>query len=265
MPPGEPSTASGAAVSWCSNRSQIYSMTSSARAANTHTHKPADQCLAGTCKDHHSTHGTLSRRGREPCVGEDKVLLEAERLVAGVAVRQIGVGVGRLVRPEGLILPLAVANIVGILGAPAGALLHYVVSDDVGLDEAAVRILHRIALRIELRSILHVYDHRSVRQRLAALGGLDRRLAGIELAVLLVVGAVERGKEHALRVVLREGDLFAGGLDLGLDRNRGGKRGRARDERDGVAPEQCHLLSSLAVVDFAWLGEVLEPPRRRAV
>src|SRR3990170_5361981 len=75
--------------------------------------------------------------------GEDEVLL-VERLVAGEAGFEVGLVVDGLVRLERLILPLAVAYIVGVLGAPAVALLHHHVADDWALDEAAVGVLLRL-------------------------------------------------------------------------------------------------------------------------
>src|SRR5215510_10915589 len=47
--------------------------------------------------------------------GEHEVLL-VERLVAGEAGLEVGLVVDGLVRPEGLVLPLAVADVVAILG-----------------------------------------------------------------------------------------------------------------------------------------------------
>src|SRR6266508_3174016 len=65
-------------------------------------------------------------------VGIDEILL-VERLVAVEAGGEIGGGVGRLVRLEGLVFPFAVADVVRILGAPAGPLLHHGIGDEIAL------------------------------------------------------------------------------------------------------------------------------------
>jgi hypothetical protein len=74
------------------------------------------------------------------------------RLVAGEAGRQIGLVVDLLVRAKRLILPFAVPNVILVLGAPAVALFHHRVGDEVALLETAVGILERLAGRIELRA-----------------------------------------------------------------------------------------------------------------
>src|SRR5262249_14834885 len=67
---------------------------------------------------------------------------------------------------------------------------------------------------------------------------------GVELAELLVVGAIDRGEEHARGVVLRKGDLVAAGVH-GTD---GGERGdRAGDGRNGDEGADCHGVSPLAL------------------
>src|SRR6185436_3306948 len=82
----------------------------------------------------------LFRGGLELVVEEDEILL-VERLVAVEAGREIGRGVGALVRLEGLVLPFAVADVVRVLGAPARALFHHRIADEIALDEAAVGVL----------------------------------------------------------------------------------------------------------------------------
>ena len=68
-----------------------------------------------------------------------------------------------------------------------------------------------IALGIELGSVLDQGDDGAAWQRLKGFR------AGVELAELLVVGAIDGGKQHARGVVLWEGDLVAAGA-------RGGRR-----------------------------------------
>ena len=51
----------------------------------------------------------------------------------------------------------------------------------------------------------------AARQRLALFGGVEGFCAGVELAELLVVGAIDGGKQNARGVVFREGDLVAVG------------------------------------------------------
>src|SRR5215813_10075476 len=85
-------------------------------------------------------------RRRLHLIVEVNVILLVQRLVAVEAGAEIGAGVHALVRLEGLVLPLAVAYVVGVLGAPARALFHHRVADEVALDEPAVGVLFRIAL-----------------------------------------------------------------------------------------------------------------------
>jgi hypothetical protein len=85
-------------------------------------------------------------------------------------------------------------------------------------------------------------DHGAARQRLALLGGLERRGAGVELAELLVVGAVDRGEQHVRLVVLWKGDLVAAGAHGSGDdeRCRGGEgNGNVAADCHGVSPFYC--------------------------
>src|SRR5262245_5565500 len=113
--------------------------------------------------------GSFLFRRRFHLVVEENVILLVERLVAVEARAKVGRRVHRLVGLEGLILPLAVAHIVRILTAPARALLHHRVADEIALDEAAVGGLLRVALGIELGGVLAHGDHGAARQRLALL------------------------------------------------------------------------------------------------
>src|SRR5262249_17763913 len=91
---------------------------------------------------------TVRRRSlpRHLAVAEQEVARLRQRLVALEAGGELGVRIRLLRRREGLIFPLAVADIVRIFGAPALALLHHGVADDVGLDEAAVGVLLGVAV-----------------------------------------------------------------------------------------------------------------------
>ena len=179
---------------------------------------------------------------------QDAYALESQRRTAAAqqaeAGAEIGAGVHGLVRLEDLVLPLAVAHVVGVLGAPARAFFHHRVADEVALDEAAVGVLFRVALGVELGGVLQHGDHGAVRQRLALLGGVERRGAGVELAELLVVGAIDGGEEHAGGVALRKGDLVAAGAH-GTD--GGERRDRASDGRNGDEGADCHGVSPLAL------------------
>src|ERR1700720_3469206 len=94
--------------------------------------------------------GRLLFRRRLHLVVEVNEILLVERLVAVEAGAEIGPGVHALVGLEGLVLPLAVAHAVGVFGAPARALFHHRVADEVAFGEAAVGVLLRIALSVEL-------------------------------------------------------------------------------------------------------------------
>src|SRR5215510_1179234 len=168
----------------------------------------------------------------QPIVGLHEVLL-VEWLVAGEASQQIGLGVGHLVGAEGLIFPLAVTLAVRIFGTPAGPLLHHGVADNVGLDEAAVGILLRVALGVELGGELHEREHGAVRQRLPLLGGIDRGATGVELAILFDVGPIEIRIQNALAIGFRKGDLVAAGADRARDRKH--CRGSSQSRYDNMS------------------------------
>src|SRR5262249_47297803 len=102
----------------------------------------------------------------------------------------------------------------------------------------------RIALGVELGGVLQHGDHGAVRQRRALLGGVERRRAGVELAELLVVGAVDRGEEHARGVAVRKGDLVAAGAH-GTD--GGGRGDRGGHGRNGGEGSDWYGVSPLAV------------------
>ena len=110
------------------------------------------------------------------------------------------------------------------------------------LMKRPLAVLLRIALGVELGGVLQHGNHGAARQRLALLGGVERRRAGIELAELLVIGAIDRGEEHARGVVLREGDLVAAGTHGNDD---GQRRDRAGDGRNGDEGADCHGVSPL--------------------
>src|SRR5262245_13466142 len=180
-----------------------------------------DHARAGRGLDHGAFRRALQARQR------DHEILAGVRLVAGEAGRQIGLLVDLLVRAERLVLPFAVANVVLVLGAPAVALLHDRVGDEIALLEAAVGTLDRLAGRVELRLVLHQHQHRTARDRLALAHGFDRSRRRVELAILLVVVAVDRGVKRAFLETLRERDLVAAGKRRIAD-----QRPRRRSERD---------------------------------
>src|SRR5215470_7836576 len=98
--------------------------------------------------------GGLSRRHLHLVIGIDEIVAGLG-LVAVEAAVQICVRVGRLVGAEGLVLPFAIALRLGVFAAPPGLLLHHRITlDRVRLHEAAVRVLRRIALGIELGGVL---------------------------------------------------------------------------------------------------------------
>src|SRR5262245_58229360 len=171
-------------------------------------------------------------RRLQPIVGLHEVLL-VEWLVAGEASPEIGLAVGCLVGTEGLIFPLAVTLAVRIFGTPAGPLLHHGVADDVGLDEAAVGILLRVALGVELGGVLHEREHGAVRQRLPLLGGIDRGATGVELAILFDVGPIEIRIQNALGIGFRKSHLVATGANRTRDRKH--CRGSSQSRYDNMS------------------------------
>src|SRR5262249_19947489 len=66
-------------------------------------------------------------------------------LVALEAARVVRVRVEPAVAAERRILPLAIADVARILGAPALALLHHPEADAIALQESPTRLLHPIS------------------------------------------------------------------------------------------------------------------------
>src|SRR5256885_1655957 len=144
---------------------------------------------------------------REPRQRDHEVLFRVRlvALEAGLVVRLV---VELLIRPERGIFPLAVADVVGILRPPARALFHDRDADDIALDEPPGRVLHGAAGGIDLGLVLHEREDRPARDRLALAGRLHALRRAVELAVLLVVIAVDGGVEPVVLVVRREPDLL---------------------------------------------------------
>ena len=123
-------------------------------------------------------------------------------------------------------------------------------AEDLGVDspEELNRVVGATGLRVELGLPLHHRDHRSARQRLALLGGIERGLGGIELTELLVVGAVHGREQHAFVESFRKHDVK--GLchrDHGLDgAGRGRLRHRPVDERAraGCRADGCTVAAA---------------------
>src|SRR5262245_45564132 len=83
----------------------------------------------------------------EPGKGDHIVLLGV-RLVALKARLVVRLVIELQIGGERRVLPLAVPDVVRILGAPPRALLHDRDADEVPLDEAPVSVLHRITAGI---------------------------------------------------------------------------------------------------------------------
>ena len=153
-----------------------------------------------------SCSATAAARLLHLVVAEEVVDLGAERLVAVEAGLQLGAGVDRLVGAERLVLPLAVADRSPDIRRPSRcASPSRCRPSSLSLMKRPLASFSGLPLRVELGGELHQRDHSAARHRLALLGGVDRfGRRDIELAVLLVVGAVDGRVEHALRIVLRE-------------------------------------------------------------
>jgi len=169
-------------------------------------------------------HGLRTGEGVRQLGERDHEVLLGVRQVAGEAGLVVGValGIGQALGGEHGVLPFAVARPAGgIVGAPAGALLHHRVAGDLVFDEAAIGSLERDPLFVLVNAPLHQRNHRAAGDRLAFAHRVDDRGLGVELAVLLAVRAVERLVELALQVV-------GGKLDfLGpRDRRRGDQQHR---------------------------------------
>src|SRR4029077_19655791 len=179
--------------------------------------------------------GEPGQRDHEVLLGVGLVALEA-RLVIRLVVEL-------LIWRERRVLPVAVPYILRVLRAPARPLLHHGDPDEVAFDESAVGVLGRVAGTVDLRLVLDQGQHRAARNRLPLTGRLDGVRGAVELAILLVVVAVDRGVEHVILVVRRERDL----LGAGAARNHGQGDDRCdHGQDDGYFA--LHRISSRGVV-----------------
>src|SRR5215831_11847550 len=196
-----------------------------------------------------SQHNLLAR-DLELVIGEDEVLLVL-RLVAVETRFEIRSRVYGLVGIEDLIFPFAVARGVGIVASPARTLRHHPVAANVCRpDEAAVGVLDRIALCVELRSESNRGDDRVAGQGHALLGGLDCFSTGVVGSDLLALRTIDGHVDDAARIILRKDHLVGAGPDLD-------RRGEPCDYRnDGGNAEisaKCHGLLPI------WsAGEILQ-------
>src|SRR5437667_527324 len=197
-----------------------------------------DRQLGGTedeSRDAHVVGARLHRDGAprrltgEPGQRAHEVLLLV-RLVALEAPWVVGLVVELAVRGESRVLPLTVAEVYRVLGPPPRPLLHDRDADDVALEEAAVGVLERGAGRVHLCLVLDERQDGAARHRLAFPHRLDGFGGAVELAVLLVVVAVDRRVEDVVLVVRREGDLLGPGA-AGQRRQDDGEREHQDDER----------------------------------
>ena len=129
-------------------------------------------------RDHHAglRYRFGSRRGALELGQRNHEILFLMRLVALETGGDIGFLVWLLVGGEHLVFPFAVAQIVLVLGAPAGALFHDGVGNQVALLELAIRPFDRSALVVDLGLVLHQRQYRSAGNRLSGLDGIDGRL-----------------------------------------------------------------------------------------
>src|SRR4029453_11341932 len=172
----------------------------------------------------------------------DHVVLRVVGLVTLEARLVVGLVVELAVRAEDRVLPLAVADVVGILGAPAGALFHDRVGDEIALHEAPLGVLDRVALGVDLRLVLHQGENGAAGQGLAFLGRLARGRARVQLPVLLDVVPVGDGVEDIVLEPGWERDLFRARAAAGGHDREGGYDEGYDDERQGPC---AHPISSV--------------------
>src|SRR5262245_55582028 len=167
--------------------------------------------------------GATRRLAAEPGK-RDHVVLLSVRLVALEARLVVRLVVELLIRGERRVFPLAVPDVVRVLGAPPRALLHDRDADEVALDEAPVGILHRVPRGIHLGLVLNQCEYRAARDGLALANRLQGLGGAVQLTVLLVVVAIDRGIEHVILVIRRKRDPLGPGSYV--------HRGQGQGERD---------------------------------
>src|SRR5262245_3347313 len=144
----------------------------------------------------------------ELVVAQDIVGRRAHHLVAGEAGLLLGVEAVCLLRRIGGVVPVAVADVLGDVLAPARLLLHQAVEEQVALLEDAVGAGDRLAGRINLRFVDFHDEHRAIRKLAVLLGALGRDRVGVEIAHLPVVGPIVDAIQDVLArvVVARQRD-----------------------------------------------------------
>src|SRR5262245_21493793 len=172
--------------------------------------------------------GPARRPPREPGQRDHEVLLGA-RLVALEARLVVRLVVELLIRREGRVFPLAVADVVRILRAPARSLLHDGDAHEVALHEPTVGVLDRVAGGVYLRLVLDQGQDRAAGNRLALARRLDGLRGAVQFAILLLVVTVDGRVEHVVLVARRERDLLAAG-GAGDDGQGDERRDQGRDD-----------------------------------
>src|SRR5262249_10936456 len=97
------------------------------------------------------------------------------RFVAFKAGVHVGLFVDLPILSKQLIFPPAVTFLFRILGTPAGALFHYGVAYKIALNKAAIGILNRVTISIELRLVQHSCDYSPARYWLTIFERVDCR------------------------------------------------------------------------------------------
>src|SRR5262245_63471863 len=105
----------------------------------------------------------IGERENEIIAALGLMALEAGGIVGGRCQLSLG--------PEAAVLPLAVAKLHRVFGAPAGALLHYDDAVQAASDKTAVGVLGGLALVVEdrLRSEEHTSELQSLRHLVCRL------------------------------------------------------------------------------------------------
>src|SRR5688572_1929071 len=144
-------------------------------------------------------------------------------LMAFEASLNVGLRIPTPIGAKASVFPLAVSKVLRVLDAPARTFLHHDDPIQAAPDQAAVGVLHELALLVQQRFESWQAEHCPIWQGLTWLEGLESLRVYVGLPKFLEVGLIQYAVQH-VGLVSGKGNLF---------RTRRSRRGNDEKYGDG--------------------------------